>query len=134
METVKLFKVERLGAREVPALRERLRDLMEQEQVFRRDDLDASGLADMLGISRHQLTELIRFCHGTNFYGLLNRLRITAACDLLLREPGLNILTVAFDVGFSSKSAFNREFRTRMNRTPSQYRRHGLDNAMAQAG
>ena len=58
-----------------------------------------------------------------NLPARLNVLRIEAAAGLLDEPSGLQVTTVMYDVGFGSKSAFQREFRRRFGLTAGSRRK-----------
>jgi AraC-like DNA-binding protein len=60
-----------------------------------------------------------------SFFDYLNSYRIEEAQRILRQEtdPPPVILTVAFEVGFNSNSAFYSAFKRSSGRTPAQYRR-----------
>ena len=61
----------------------------------------------------------------TSFPALLNRYRIAEAKKLLKTSgtDSSNILDIAFQVGFKTKTAFNRAFKTDTGLTPSQFKK-----------
>ena len=91
------------------------------------DDLTLQRLADLMNISRHQLSELIREVFHTTFNGYRNDLRIKAAARLLIEEPERTILSIAMSVGYNAKSSFNSAFRSATGQTPGEYRRSRLN-------
>jgi len=52
----------------------------------------------------------------------VNRHRIEHAKRLLRESPDCNVLTIALDSGFNSKSAFHIAFRRSTGTTPSNFR------------
>ena len=59
--------------------------------------------------------------HGTSFAGLLEDLRREVAIELL-RDRRLAVYELAFLLGYSEPSAFNRAFRRWTGSSPSRYR------------
>ncbi|MCB1315975.1 MAG: helix-turn-helix domain-containing protein [Leptospiraceae bacterium] len=120
-------KYSRLRSLDISALALRLRHLMEAERLYCDDDLTLQRLADLMNISRHQLSELIREVFHTTFNGYRNDLRIKAAARLLIEEPERTILSIAMSVGYNAKSSFNSAFRSATGQTPGEYRRSRLN-------
>jgi AraC-like DNA-binding protein len=58
---------------------------------------------------------------GNNFVGYVRKLRIGAACKLLV-ESSLPVTDVCYEVGYQNVSNFNRHFRREKGVTPSRYR------------
>ncbi len=97
--------------------------LMEQEEVYRQNDLSLAALAGRLGVTVHQASELLNVQMGANFYDYLNRYRLSYACKLLSdSQCQLRVLDIAFESGFSNKNSFYRYFREAYQMTPVDYR------------
>jgi AraC-like DNA-binding protein len=58
---------------------------------------------------------------GQNVSQYVNSFRIAEACDLL-ENTEKSITEIMFDVGFQTKSNFNREFRRITDMTPKDWR------------
>jgi AraC-like DNA-binding protein len=58
-----------------------------------------------------------------NFYDFINSYRVEEAKKLLMiyNEQSGNILDIAFEAGFKTKSTFNKTFKKYTNKTPSEY-------------
>jgi len=102
---------------------DRLGQIMEQQKPYLQDDLSLPDIANMIGLSVHQLSEILNKEMGTNFKTYINGFRIADAKYILKEKPEASILDVAFACGFRSKSAFNRIFRETTGMTPTEYRR-----------
>lgn len=90
---------------------------------FRDPELSVTTAARNLCISPRYLQRLME-ASGRSFTERVNELRLQKACALLA-EPcatASRISDIAFDVGFSDISYFNRLFRSRFGGTPSDVR------------
>jgi AraC-like DNA-binding protein len=90
---------------------------------FHRPDLAVGAVAKRQGVTPRYIQMLFE-AEGTTFSQFLREQRLAQA-DRLLRNPrynGLLISTVAYDVGFSDLSHFNRAFRLHYGVTPSDVR------------
>lgn len=99
--------------------------LMEQDRPYLRNDLQLTDLSEMLGISRHHVTQLLNQRLGKTFHAFINAYRVEEACRRL-SSPSYreySVLGIALEVGFSSKTSFNRVFKQHTQLTPSQYAR-----------
>lgn len=105
------------------ALTQELTKLMQDKQLYRQNDLSLPDLAQSLGISVHQLSELLNVHLGVNFYEFINGYRLKLACSLL-KDPKcqLRVLDIAFESGFNNKNSFYRAFKDDLGVTPNQYR------------
>lgn len=109
---------------EAAALMQQLRRVMEENQLYLKSQLTLQELAQEMGISAHNLSEVINTQAGKNFYDFVNSYRVEEVMRRL-RDPRythLTILAVAADSGFNSKATFNAFFKRQTGLTPSQYR------------
>jgi AraC-like DNA-binding protein len=101
----------------------KLDTLMRIERIYEDPDLSLPGLAERLGLSTHQLSELMNVRLGKGFSRSLRERRIAAAKTMLCAEPAASVLSVGLSVGFTSQSNFYEAFREIEGMTPGQYRR-----------
>jgi AraC-like DNA-binding protein len=96
---------------------------MRKSKIYLDSDLSLEGLASRMKMSKHHLTQLLNERIMKNFYSYINEYRIGEAVDQL-NNPALqvNILSLAFDCGFNSRSSFNSYFKKITGHTPSAYR------------
>ena len=99
----------------------RLRTLM-NEQVFADETLKLSGLAAMVDLSPHQLSELINTRFGVGYSRFIREHRVAAAQRMLIAEPDASVLSVGLAVGFTSQSNFYAAFREITGEVPGRYR------------
>jgi AraC-like DNA-binding protein len=104
-------------------LKSRLTRLMEAERLFLNNELGLPDLAEEMAISVHDLSYLLNEGFGMNFFQFINTYRIKEAKRLLLSEKykHLNILGIAYNAGFNSKTTFNTAFKKETGLSPSQY-------------
>lgn len=108
-----------------PALVERIFEVLKKERLYSRPGLTIGELAERLSLQEYRLRRVINKQLGyRNFNQFLNAFRIEEACNRLAlpfeqREP---IANIAFDVGYSALSSFNKAFKDMHNLTPTQYR------------
>ncbi len=98
---------------------------MESSKPYLEGDLILPQLAQQLGITANYLSQIINEQLKINFYDFVNGYRVEEAMQLM-RDAGqekLNILTIALDSGFNSKSAFYSAFKKTTSMTPTQYRK-----------
>lgn len=92
---------------------------------FLHRDLTLQDVAQELNIPQHHLTQTINEQLNKNFYTLINEYRIEEVKRRLLdpKYAHYNILAIAHDAGFNSKSSFNMIFKKHVGVTPSQWRK-----------
>ena len=103
----------------------RLETAMDEDEVWRGEDLSITALAALVGAPEHRLRRLINGVLGhRNFADYVNGRRIEAA-KTALAAPDLalrSISTIAYDLGFASLGPFNRAFRAATGVTPTEWR------------
>ena len=106
-------------------LKEQLLVFLKDGKVYKDNDINLNSLANKLGTTRHNLSQVINEHFNMNFFNLINRFRIEEAKRLLLDDSynNFNIIDIAYDVGFNNKVTFNKAFKEATNLTPSQYLR-----------
>jgi AraC-like DNA-binding protein len=108
-------------------LRQQLTRLMQEQQLYRQNELSLSDLALDLGISVNQVSELLNVHCGLSFYDYISGYRLKYACDLLADSNcHLRILDIAFEAGFNNKNSFYRVFKGSLGVTPNQFRAKAL--------
>ena len=104
---------------------EELTGHMETNKPYLEGELVLPQLAQQLGISANYLSQVINEQLQVNFYDFINGYRVEEA-RRLMRKSGqekTNILNIALDSGFNSKSAFYTAFKKATSMTPTQYRK-----------
>lgn len=110
-----------LKTADAKALYEQLVNHVEGAQAFLEPDLSLGSLARNLGHSANHVSQVINQFEERNFHDFINARRVEAACTRLQDAQDANLLELAMDVGFNSKSSFNRAFKKFAGVTPSEY-------------
>lgn len=110
---------------EARALQEKLQELMVSSKPFLEPKLSLSDLAGELQTSPNNLSQVINQYEEKNFYDFVNGYRVNEFIKraTLPENKNLNLLGIAFDSGFNSKSSFNEVFKKHTGQTPSRYLR-----------
>lgn len=116
------YAVSTLGKVDVERALAALRDQFEREHAYREEGLTLARMAERLGLSPHQLSELVNTRLGLSFSRLLRQHRVEAAKRMLIEEPQASVLSVGLSVGFGSQSGFYSAFREETGTVPSQFR------------
>lgn len=103
--------------------RSKLETYLETEKIYLNENCNEEMIANQLGLTYHQLSELINVEYNFNFPSLLNLYRIKEAKRLLLEEPEMNVAEVGRKAGFGSRSAFYLEFKKQSGINPNQFRK-----------
>lgn len=107
---------------DMDSLKVNLHRLLKEETVYSSDRVTLQDVAENLSITPHQLSCLINRDYKTNFNAFVNRYRIEAAREMLLDDPKRSVLSIAYEVGFNSKSAFYEAFSRITGMTPGEFR------------
>ncbi|MCR4582865.1 MAG: helix-turn-helix transcriptional regulator [Prevotella sp.] len=103
------------------ALIQRIRELMEREQLYLNSELKISDVAAALGVNRAYISESIN-ASGGSFTQFVNSYRIAHAQQLLRTQPDIKLFEVWMSSGFSTERTFLRTFKAVTGLTPSEYR------------
>ncbi len=117
--------IQNIASEEDIMLIKRLNDLMVEKQIYLDGQLGLNELADTISITPNQLSALLNDAIGKSFYDYINEYRIEEVKRRLVdpAQRKKTILTIAWECGFNSKSAFNRVFKTNTGLTPSEFQR-----------
>jgi AraC-like DNA-binding protein len=123
--TTEKYKTSSLSHETSQALLEDLQQLMQRDRPYLDSQLSLPGLAQQLDVSVNQLSQIINEQLQQNFFDFINKYRIAEAKDQLqaVEQRHRNILTIATDVGFNSKTAFYTAFKKHAGMTPGEYRK-----------
>lgn len=103
-------------------LLEKIRKLMSDEKLYLYPNLKVSDLARRLNSNRNYVYNAINVEMGISFSDYINGQRIDYASQLLEEHPELSINDVMFKSGFTSTSAFYRNFKKFKGITPTEKR------------
>lgn len=112
-----------LSGVDVEALLARLESLMVDKKIYRDEDLNLSSLATELGVSSHQLSELINSRLGMSFSRYVRAQRVEAAKALLAGNDRQSVLSIGLDTGFKSQSSFYAAFKDITGMSPGDFRK-----------
>lgn len=104
---------------------EKLKQHMADNKPFLAEDLSLATLADQVGMTSNQLSQVINQQAAVNFFTFVNSYRVAAVKERL-KDPAFAhyaIIDIGYDCGFRSKSSFNKIFKEMVGITPSQYQK-----------
>ncbi|WP_273447906.1 helix-turn-helix domain-containing protein [Neolewinella agarilytica] len=102
-----------------------LRQLMEEEQLYRNPDLGRQVVAEQLGISEGYLSQVMSTQVGQPFADYINSYRVEEA-KRLLSSPEFSpysLEAIGLEAGFKSRSAFYTCFKKATGTTPGMFRK-----------
>ncbi len=97
--------------------------IMKNEEPYLEESFRLEGLANLIGIPSHQLSQALNQFYQTSFTDLVNQYRIEKAKSLLSPSSlkHLTIEAIAYEVGFSSRATFYRAFKKFNGISPSAF-------------
>lgn len=115
-------KTIKLSAQKIEMLTNKLNELIKAE-MYTQNELSLPQLAAKMECSIHEASYIINHTTHQNFFTFINQHRIDKAKQLLIssKMQELNILGIAFEVGFNSKTAFNTAFKKFTGTSPSAF-------------
>ena len=85
-----------------------------------KDHIELKKLAEISNMNKSSFCRYFKKMNNKTISRYVNELRIGYACKLL-QENRCTISEACYDSGFNNVSNFNRQFRSIMNQTPSEY-------------
>lgn len=103
----------------------KLEKAMEKEQHYKDSELTLDKLSKLTSINKYHISETLNHFVDKPFYTFINEYRIQYVKDKLKylseQNSSINILELACESGFNSKSSFNRYFKEITSYTPTVY-------------
>ncbi|WP_320112254.1 helix-turn-helix domain-containing protein [Draconibacterium orientale] len=113
-----------LTPKQSAALKEKLEAYMDKHEVYLEPQIRIKDLADLTGISSHQISQVLNESFNQNFYEFINTYRVKKAIALI-QDPQNSALTfsaIGYEAGFNSKTTFYEAFKKATGTTPAQYK------------
>ena len=112
-----------LGADEVWLIERRIHELILEGEFYLDKQLTLFALSEQINVSTNKLSWYLNNVQGCNFYDFVNELRVQAFIKRLEKGDHVQqtLLSLAMEVGFNSKSTFNKAFKMFVQETPSAY-------------
>ena len=85
-------------------------------------ELDLECVVTATGTNRNKVNEVLKTELGMTFTSYLNKLRLTEAARLLAENGAAAVAEVAYSVGYSNVSYFNKLFKEEYGCTPKSFR------------
>lgn len=112
-----------LSKAELHSIHKRLTALMGDEKLYKNEELTLSELSQKLNVHSNILSQVINSVEEKNFYDYINYQRVEEFKKIILlpENQKFTLLSLAFECGFNSKTAFNRNFKKVTGLSPSDY-------------
>jgi AraC-like DNA-binding protein len=107
-------------------IKSQLELLMHEKKWFLTPELTLTMVANQLQVHPNALSQVINRTEQKNFFDYINYLRIEEFKKKLAipENEQYTIIALAYECGFNSKTAFNRNFKTFTGCSPSEYRKN----------
>ncbi|UII75100.1 helix-turn-helix domain-containing protein [Flagellimonas sp. HMM57] len=106
-------------------LKENLLHLFAIEKIYKENNISLDMVAKRLNTTRHNASQIINEHFNVSFHEFVNIYRIREAKQLLMDNEShkLNIIHVAYEVGYNNKVTFNKAFKKDTELTPSEFQK-----------
>lgn len=117
------YKKSSLTDEDAEKIHTELQRLMTKEKLFKNPELTLGELAKELSVHPNSLSQVINSFENKNFYDYINTRRIEEFKKLVQQTDSkkYTLLSLAFECGFNSKTAFNRNFKKVTGVSPTEY-------------
>jgi AraC-like DNA-binding protein len=105
----------------------KLERAMNEDKLFLQDNLSLNKLSESISETENHISETFSQFLNTKFFQFVNSFRVEEAKKALQDSDKL-VTSIAFEVGFNSKSTFNTAFKKIVGYSPSAYRNLLLEN------
>ncbi len=116
------YKKSTLHKQEANELLTRIYEIMSAQKPYRSTDFNIGTLAQMANVSVHHTSQAINSGAGKSFNEFVNYFRIEDAKTILRSSTPVKIESLAYELGYKSKSAFFISFKNFTSVTPSKFR------------
>lgn len=121
------YSKSKLKEDEIAVIRIKLQRII-NEKLFLDPELNLEQLSNLFKIPKHSLSQVFSNVFDTNFKDYINYLRCEYALKFILKDnSNLNIIEIAYQSGFNSKTSFYRAFSKVYKCTPLEYRQRVLN-------
>lgn len=114
---------ERLTKDQVDTLKKLVVEITEARKLYLDPSLNLPALSKETGINTHELSYILNTGLDRNFYQFINEMRVEEAKRLLRtgKAKQLDMVGIAIQSGFNSKTTFNTTFKKLTGQTPTGF-------------
>jgi len=113
---------------DIDSVKNRLLEIMELEKAYADEDISLKGIAAELGVTAHQLSQILNERIKKNFNTFVNEYRINEAKQLLVEDSDRSIRSISVASGFNSYVTFCTTFTKMTGISPTRYRKDNIKN------
>ncbi len=103
---------------------QQLVNYMKVSEPWKDNKLSLAKLSEQTNIPKHHITQILNEYLNKNFYTFINEYRTEYAKQLILssKSEKWSFISIAYECGFNSKTAFNSFFKKYTTMTPSEFK------------
>lgn len=121
---VEKYALSGLDSKKVEGYKRQLSQLMESSRPYLKTELKSKDLAQEIGISPKELSQVINQGFNKNFFDFINTYRCEEVKRILQGpDKKVTIIEAMYQSGFHSKSSFNKEFKKLTGQTPGEFKK-----------
>lgn len=98
-----------------------LRELMNDDSVWRDPELTTDRVAQLVGTNRTYIQHAARQLGFANLSDMIHRRRVDYICECLRKDPNANIQNIFWDAGYKSRATAWRNFTNIVGCTPTDF-------------
>lgn len=124
------YKTSSLHKENIDLLKQTIEEYMEKESPFLNSELKIEALAKAINIPTHHLSQILNQGFEKSFQNFINHYRVEEFKKRIVDSDNSHktILAIALESGFSSKSSFNRIFKSHTGITPYEFKKLNATN------
>ena len=108
---------------DIKAIEKKIDQVFVKEKLFCDEDITIKRLASHLDLTQQHFSAYLNHHLKINFNTFINRYRVNESIRIMNDEPERSLLSIAFAVGFNSKSVFYDAFTKETGLSPARYRK-----------
>ncbi len=108
---------------QLESIHHKLLTVMSQRKLYLTPELTLAMVSHELSVHPNTLSHIINKMEQKNFFDYINSLRIEEFKERVLQPENhkYTLLAIAYDCGFNSKTSFNRNFKSVVGKSPTEY-------------
>ena len=119
----KKYGDKKIEKEEVSRFQERLREVVEDQMIYKESNLKLPMVAERIMTSPHRLSQYLNDNLNKSFAQYINEYRVEAAKKLILENDTLTLEGIGYEVGFNSRSTFYTAFKKYTGKTPAAFKK-----------
>lgn len=117
------YASKKINKKEANRLLKSLNLIMIEKEFYKNANIKLKDISKELGVSPHQLSQLLNDNLGKSFALFINEYRVEEAKRIIISNHQFTLEAIGFEAGFSSKSTFYAAFKKIVGKTPAAYKK-----------